>query len=113
MKHLTAKDLERLQVKHRELMSAYTNICEDKDGYLVLLDILNFCSILVTGAESSDNLWMREGQKSVATHIIGRLQEAGHQNYPNLLAKYADEVFEEEKRREAEENGNGRRNEKE
>lgn len=96
-------------VKQRELSAAYTNMCNDKHGYKVLLDILNYCALFVTGAGDSNNLWLREGQKSVASYIVGRLQEADHNNYPDLLKKHATEVYEEEKRREAEEKEDGGR----
>lgn len=97
---MTPKQLEKLSPKDRELIEAYNTLTNRAEGILVLNDILNYCALMVSGAETTEQLWFREGQKNVATYVIGRLQQGDHRNYADLLMAHAEGVYEDELHRE-------------
>lgn len=80
-----------LTPEQRDIILAYDNVCRDASGRKVLLDILEYCGLFVTGAKDSNSLWLREGQKSVAVHIISRMQDADYKHYPEMMLQYAEE----------------------
>lgn len=80
------------KVEKHELINAYGALCDSPEGQLVFLDLINFCAPLVFAAENTEQLWLREGQRSVFTHIINMIQEAHPHNYSNLLKLHADKV---------------------